>query len=193
MNILIFAPLAPQTAAAAMVQALVLDLVRSGHTATLIRTETEQGDGHPTGPGWQDEAGIGALAAQADLVVYQLGAASAMHAGAHAWLRRLPGVFWLLGEDALAIARACGPWALGILADDAIAPAALLPYCPGPVLGTAGETVSARLLQLAATAQRMVPVRAAVDELTALLRAWGADDETVRNSALADGFDLFEA
>jgi len=171
MNILIF-PSAPIPAA------LLDELAAAGHLVWLAN------------PASTDEA-IRAQAIQADLVVYQLG--KTVPAGLPLQLRHLPGVLWLCEALPLDQARALAPWALGILAGAGMAPAPLLTDCPGPVLSDSGTAPGAALLRMAGMVQQVLPVRAAADELVALLRGWGASGDAIRDCGLDDSFDLFQA
>lgn len=182
MNILIFSPIMPDADFAGSAHALAAFLTQAGHPATLV-----------TGGLAADAEAVLALAVQADLVVYQLGDSDGLHAGTHAWLARLPGVLWLCGTDATAIAHRYGPYALGLLVPANSDVSALLPCCPGPVLRTDEEQAGATLLRLGQSVQGAAAVRAAVDAMAAVLRGWGADEHMVCTSGLAEGFDLFGA
>ena len=185
MNILIFAP--------AMPQALATDLALAGHRASLVYAGNPSRAGSADSPAWSDESAVRALAAQADVVVYQLGEDERLHACARAWMARLPGIAWLDGCNVVEAAQRFGPQALGILAPAGSDIDALLPCCPGPVLGADARQAAGALLRLGRAAQLAQPVRAAADAMAAILRGWGADDGTVHACGLADGFDLFES
>jgi hypothetical protein len=200
MNILLFAPMLPRAPHAAAAQGLLAALRHAGHGATLVRSENAHGTGTAEQPGWRDEALVRSLAAQADVIVYQLGDDARFDTGARNWLPHLPGVLWLCGGEGQDLARAYGARALGILASKGADLAPLLRCCPGPVLAVdgidagndAGNAACAALLSLGRETQRALPVRAAADALAAILRDWGADEETIAGCGLAAGFDVFD-
>lgn len=187
MNIVIFA------AATGGAQALTASLAQSGHLAELVHSHGSGRKGVARSQCWNDEAAVRALAAQADLVVYQLSGNDADDAGAHAWLTRLPGILWLCGANPVHAARRFGAHALGILAPAGTDLDALLPFCAGSLLHVDSDQPAAAVLRAGQAVQGAMPVYAAADAMAAVLRRWGADVETVRGCGLAAGFDLFGA
>jgi hypothetical protein len=174
MNILIFAsPL--RHADDGTAHALVAGLTQAGHVPTLVT-----GDSNPRPD-----------VSQVDLIVHQLDTGEYSLPVVRERVAHLPGVLWLCGVDAADAARCLGPSALGMLVPAGHDASALLSWCPGPVSG-AGDDACGALLAMCAAVQGLRPVRAAADEMAAVLRRWGATDTAIEICGLSAAFDLFE-
>jgi len=194
MNILIFAPANAGSRCAGLAHAMAASLAQAGHHASLVQAHDAAAAADPVPcVNLNDEAAVRALAAQADLVVHQVGASENPHARTSAWMQAVPGVLWLCEANVLEAARRYGAYALAIVAPCGTSADALRPLCQGPVLLVDGAGLAAALPALAQAVQGVAPVRAALDDMAATLRRWGADDEMIGTCGLASGFDLFEA
>lgn len=98
MKILMFTPAIKPSAIGRMCSLVTRALVRKGHEVFLVRTENEkllEGDTHDFGcellP-WNDAERVQSLAAQADLLVYQMGNNHEYHFGCMVWLPQLLGI-----------------------------------------------------------------------------------------------------
>jgi glycosyltransferase involved in cell wall biosynthesis len=101
MNFLFFTPAASSSAIGRVTQLVGTELMASGHTVTIVRTEDYALLGTPPHQFrtkmvcWDDTDGVFRVARDADAVVYQIGDSFPFHRGCLEWLPSLPGIVCL--------------------------------------------------------------------------------------------------
>jgi glycosyltransferase involved in cell wall biosynthesis len=101
MNFLFFTPAASSSAIGRVTQLVGTELMASGHTVTIVRTEDYALLGTPSHQFrtkmmcWDDTDGVFRVARDADAVVYQIGDSFPFHRGCLEWLPSLPGIVCL--------------------------------------------------------------------------------------------------
>jgi glycosyltransferase involved in cell wall biosynthesis len=101
MNLLIFTPAASSSAIGRVTNLVGRELMASGHTVTIVRTEDYAVvDTPPHAFGttllrWDDTKGVFRRAQDADAIVYQIGDSFPLHRGCLEWLPSLPGIVCL--------------------------------------------------------------------------------------------------
>ena len=101
MKFLFFTPVASSSAIGRVTQLVGRELMASGHTVTIVRTEDYALLGTPPHQfgtkimRWDDTDGVFRVARDADAIVYQIGDNFSFHRGCLEWLPSLPGIVCL--------------------------------------------------------------------------------------------------
>ena len=101
MKFLFFTPAASSSAIGRVTQLVGRELMASGHTVTIVRTEDYTLLGTPPHQfgtkmvRWDDTEGVFRVARDADTIVYQIGGSFPFHRGCLEWLPSLPGIVCL--------------------------------------------------------------------------------------------------
>ena len=101
MKFLFFTPAASSSAIGRVTQLVGRELMASGHTVTIVRTEDYALLGTPPHQfgtkmvRWDDTDGVFRVARDADAIVYQIGDSFPFHRGCLEWLPSLPGIVCL--------------------------------------------------------------------------------------------------
>lgn len=135
MKIVMFTPAARRSAIGRVAAMITGQLTDGGHDVVVVRTETDddEADVHDFGVtvvSWRDDAAVVGAVLDADVAVYQIGDNYLFHAGALAWMPRMPGIVCLhdyfVGDLFLAWCRETGSEPDSVIrgwyGDDAVAP-----------------------------------------------------------------------